>query len=1005
MAGDLEGYWELEDAGIADSSTHGRDGGLNGDASIVPGRVGNAVTLDGSGDYVQLDSYVGVTASTPRTMVAWIRKNTAGANLNDGGIMSWGTNSSGQKWSFRLTGSGNRLRVEMANGGIESNAATPIVNGQWHHVAAVYDGSGTHNGVTFYVDGQLQGIQTPSGAAVNTVANAPVYIGTDRATANNTGRDWNGQIDEPMIFSRALTGAEIQELIDNTDGGTPILPVNELVKSGDGTATLTGNNTYAEGTTVSGGTLLANTGSPNSATGTGNVAVQDTATLGGTGNVAGAVSVEDGGSVAPGVDAGTLATGDVLFNAGGIFSVDVLGTVPGTDHDQLVVTGAVDVTDGTLVADSTGFTATPGDEFVVLSNDLADPVVGQFSGLPEGAAVNTLDGRFHISYVGGDGNDVSLTANSPPVAGQDGPMTTPEDIAINIVAPGVLGNDSDPNAADIVTAQLVTAPTNALSFTLNADGSWNYTPVLHFSGADSFTYEATDGDLTSAQITVAITIVPVADAPTITLGANTITVPENSVIPLDIATALVDTDGSETMVTTLTGVPAIGTLSAGTESGGIYTLTAAELVGLTLTMPDNLPADAPFTLTVTATATEGANNDIAISTDTIDITVNNVAPAASLSGTTLTVPNFAVPYVINVSDIGPLDQADGFDITVDWGDGTMDVFAPNSVGSINLDHQFADFGNFDVTLTATDKDGGQTIYIHNVQVDPVAIIGRELFIGGTDAVNDRIIVQDAGRDSVYVRYNDTRYGPFARSDFDLTRIFGGAGDDRISMSGLCLLVSVELQEGRDAYFGGKCNDLVNGGPGRDIIQLGEGDNEADGGDGNDIITARSGNDIIRGGSGNDRLQPGAGDDIAYGDAGNDQIVGSLGNDLLVGGLGNDNLNGGGGQDVLIGGIGNDILRAGTGEDLAIGGVGNDGIRGDGGVDTITGAEAENEADEAALLSLLAGWTSTRDRSAIGSLLDDSDTDGLNGNGGGDQIGVGVNDIVNRLRPADTLFSV
>ncbi|MFT5527812.1 MAG: autotransporter-associated beta strand protein, partial [Pirellulaceae bacterium] len=789
-----------------------------------------------------------------------------------------------------------------------------------------------------------------------------------------------------------------------------LVPDNQLMKMGDGTLILEGDNTYENGTAVLGGTLLANN-TAGSATGTSNVQVDTAGTLGGTGTVAGAVNV-DTGTIAPGNPTGTLSAANTTINATGTLDVEIGGNAAGL-WDILAVTGGVNLNGPTLSASITnGFTTTPGEAFVIVSNDELEPITGEFAGLPEGGSLNLPGGgRFHITYIydagtgtEGNGNDIALIANNPPVAGQDGPMTIPEDVAINIAASGVLGNDSDSDAADTITAQLVTGPTNALSFTLNTDGSWNYTPNLHFSGADSFTYLATDGELDSNQITVDINILPVADAPSITLGASTITVPENSVIPLNIATALVDTDGSETLVTTLTGVPAIGTLSAGTESGGVYTLTSTQLVGLTLTMPDNLSADAAFTLTITATATEGVNN-VAVSTDTIDITVNNVVPAASISGTTSTVPNFAVPYVVNVSDVGPTDQADGFDITIDWGDGTSDVFGPNSVGLINLNHSFAEFGNFDVTLTATDKDGGQTVYIHNVQVDPVAIIDRELFVGGTDAVNDRIIVQDAGRNSVYVRYNDIRYGSFDQTDFDVVRIFGGDGNDRVSVSGICLPAITELQEGRDAYFGGTCNDTVDGGSGRDIIQLGEGDNFADGGDDNDVITSRSGNDILRGGNGNDRLQPGAGDDIAFGDGGNDQIIGSRGNDLLVGGLGNDNLNGGDGHDVLVGGIGNDILRSGTGEDLAIGGVGNDGIRGDGGVDTITGAEGENEADEAALLSLLAGWTATRDRSAIGALLDDSDQDGLNGNGGADQIGIGVDDAVYSLRAADVLFSV
>jgi hypothetical protein len=70
-----------------------------------------------------------------------------------------------------------------------------------------------------------------------------------------------------------------------------------------------------------------------------------------------------------------------------------------------------------------------GDAFVIVNNDGADAVIGTFSGLPEGhvltvqaATSESLSGTFSITYHGGDGNDVVLTAvNTAPtfVVGAD----------------------------------------------------------------------------------------------------------------------------------------------------------------------------------------------------------------------------------------------------------------------------------------------------------------------------------------------------------------------------------------------------------------------------------------------------------------------------------------------------------------------------------------------------------------------------------------------------------
>jgi len=103
--------------------------------------------------------------------------------------------------------------------------------------------------------------------------------------------------------------------------------------------------------------------------------------------------------------------------------------------------------------------------------------------------------------------------NTAPVAVDDA-YPTDEDTLLSVPTLGVLDNDDDAED-DALTAALVTGPSNAASFTLDADGSFDYEPVTDFNGMDSFTYMANDGALDSNVATVDITVGAVNDAPTI----------------------------------------------------------------------------------------------------------------------------------------------------------------------------------------------------------------------------------------------------------------------------------------------------------------------------------------------------------------------------------------------------------------------------------------------------------------------------------------------------------
>ena len=101
--------------------------------------------------------------------------------------------------------------------------------------------------------------------------------------------------------------------------------------------------------------------------------------------------------------------------------------------------------------------------------------------------------------------------------------TIAEDSAIAVTAnDGVLSNDFDADG-DSLTASVLAGPSNAASFTLNADGSFSYTPVADFNGVDTFTYQVSDGNGGMDTGTASITVTPVNDIPVITnLGGDTL---------------------------------------------------------------------------------------------------------------------------------------------------------------------------------------------------------------------------------------------------------------------------------------------------------------------------------------------------------------------------------------------------------------------------------------------------------------------------------------------------
>ena len=119
--------------------------------------------------------------------------------------------------------------------------------------------------------------------------------------------------------------------------------------------------------------------------------------------------------------------------------------------------------------------------------------------------------------------------------------STNEDVTLTISAAGVLTNDTDVDF-DTLTAVLVSTTSNG-SLTLNANGSFSYTPNLNFNGVDSFTYKANDGTTESSIATVTITVMAAVPTANVTLS---------SLVPFtnDILTATVVEDGADSLTFT-----------------------------------------------------------------------------------------------------------------------------------------------------------------------------------------------------------------------------------------------------------------------------------------------------------------------------------------------------------------------------------------------------------------------------------------------------------------------
>jgi VCBS repeat-containing protein len=213
-------------------------------------------------------------------------------------------------------------------------------------------------------------------------------------------------------------------------------------------------------------------------------------------------------------------------------------------------------------------------------------------------------------------------------------------------------NDTDSDS-DTLTAVKVANPGHG-TVTLNANGSFTYTPEANYNGSDSFTYQAYDGSLYSNTATVTITVNAVNDAPSFTTG------PDQNVL---------EDAGLQTVNTWATSLSAGPSNESGqvldfivtNGNNSLFSVQPAIAANGTLTFTPAANANGTATVTVSIHDNGGASNGgVATSgTQTFTITVTSVndPPVAPTGGAAYStdenaVLNQAAPGVLeNVTDL------------------------------------------------------------------------------------------------------------------------------------------------------------------------------------------------------------------------------------------------------------------------------------------------------------------------------------------------------------------
>jgi len=226
-------HYEFE-GNTNDSSGNGYNGLLGCTrcgASYVAGPVGQAMSFDGILDYIAIDDVnFASTGNTEVTVAAWIRTETGDNQC----IASFDRN---EYWRMEINGDGageGQVAFDIMThaGQVDFSSKSRVDDGQWHHVAGVFDTGQMY----IYIDGAIDAarlVASTFGSGnlrygfVGERSEATVVDGT----RNYPAWKFTGDMDDLRVYTRALPHGEIANLAGKAVGEVVTQPLLGLLST------------------------------------------------------------------------------------------------------------------------------------------------------------------------------------------------------------------------------------------------------------------------------------------------------------------------------------------------------------------------------------------------------------------------------------------------------------------------------------------------------------------------------------------------------------------------------------------------------------------------------------------------------------------------------------------------------------------------------------------------------------------------------------------------------
>jgi len=220
----LVAYWPLDSASgpVADQSDSGttHDGAINGDPQPITGITGSsALDFDGGGDEIAVPMDDDLRPGSGGISYAfWFKAFQPFDDLDDGDKWFGATGTDGDNNDTPFVRFDHTFRdlsfdINGGQGGagtVGAGAGDAFEDGDWHHVVGTYDGADDQR---VFVDGEQKDQETASHGDVTPTS--PLYMGS---CAGDSTSDI--ELDEVMVFDRALSPSEVQTLYDAGSSGS-----------------------------------------------------------------------------------------------------------------------------------------------------------------------------------------------------------------------------------------------------------------------------------------------------------------------------------------------------------------------------------------------------------------------------------------------------------------------------------------------------------------------------------------------------------------------------------------------------------------------------------------------------------------------------------------------------------------------------------------------------------------------------------------------------------------